>query len=401
MRLTYKLLLIITIIVGFSYHVINSKQISAEILQFKLNRIYLNVGVEELIYSGYNFWIINNTDTVLSGNIEFVNEGISISYPIDIGSIDFEFDKYDVVIETAEIDKSNPIFISFPELSDKEFTFISSTNISEKSRLKTIYDIDLNIRSNEIRLSYTNNILSNYNIIAPYISTLIPNLSKEINREGILTTSIYYIYNHDRLFSLSQKEAIEADCFWVNSECNRAYNRSPEKGKELLKRLKDKPSKIKISYLSESLKEQAEYIADILAQERIQVEITKNNMTADLFLMYIPLDPTRPNKSFIFIQEFLNGFDILSSSHEETISILNSYIDKLNNLDSTLNEDYFYNIIDNGLKYDLSVFPLFQPTIYIHYGDEVIYIKPESELKFNFNNFQKIKQTINKAEVHE
>jgi hypothetical protein len=401
MRFVYKLLLIIVIIIGFSYQAIYSKQISADILQIKLNRIYLNVGVEELIFTDYNFWIIDNTDTVLSGKIEFVNEGISISYPIDTDYINFENNNYDVIIETAEIDKSEPVYISFPELSEDEFKFISNSNLIENNRLISIYDINQNIKPNEIRLSYSNYNSSNKKFIAPYISALIPNLSEEINREGILTTSIYYIYNHDRLFSLSQKEAIESYCFWVNHDCNRAYNRSPEKGKELLKRLREKPSKIKISYLSESLKEQAEYIADILAQERIQVEITENNITADLFLMYIPLDPTSPSKTFISIKEFLSEFDILSTSHNETVSILNNYIERLNNSDPNLNEKHFYNIIDNGLKYDLSVFPLFQPFIHIQYGNELIYIEPENKSKFDFNNFQKIKHPNSKTEVHE
>lgn len=399
-RISLKLLLVIMIIIGFSYFESNSKQISADILQFKHNRIYLNIGSEELIYPDYRFWMINKSDTILAGRIETVYEGISISYQTENEFLISELDKYDVIVETAEIDSSRAILISYPELSEFEISNIINAieeNKDYKSNYGNIFkrqqdiDFDHKLEPNEIRISYVKNEnIKTKAIPAPFISAIIPNLSKKINRDGILTTSIYYIYNDKYLPSIAERETVEVDCFWNKADCVRAYNRDSAKGKELLKRLKENFSKVQISYFDNSLKLYAEYIADILAQERIMVDISKDNLDADLFLKYIQYDITSPTNAIVSIIDFLNGFKITNPSYKETVSIFNSYIEKMTTSDSSINKEHFYNIIDYGLKYDLSVFPLFQPSIYISYGAEIIYKVQDHDSKFDLGNFTTI-----------
>ena len=74
------LLLLTIIIVAFS-SAASPQQVDADILQVKLNRLYLSQGSEAGVFIGTPFTISCGGDSVYSGIIEFAGEGISYSQP--------------------------------------------------------------------------------------------------------------------------------------------------------------------------------------------------------------------------------------------------------------------------------------------------------------------------------
>lgn len=408
MKISYKLILIISIVYLFISPNAWSGQISADILQIKLNRIYLNAGSEELIFPNYHFWIMKNDDTTFTGKIETAYDGISISYPLDTHLSLSDLDKYKVIVETALIDTNQHIWIYSSDLSDYELSMllnvsdiynIDSLGGSFGNKIRYLYTHELkpdySSKSYDIQISYikkSNPPLGTDKIItAPYIAVLIPNLSKKINYDGLLSTSIYYIFDLNPLLHSSMIKANNHDCFVDDIDCTRAYKKDSETGKNLLNNLKVNLSEVQIGYFGSSLKDAALYISDILAQERIKAHISQDNLTADLFLIYIPYDLEKPVNTLNSILDFLKKFEISNSSHKETVSILNSYIEKLKISDSSFNKEHFYNIIDYGLKYDLSIFPLYRPIIHLNYPSNIIYRPMSNDSIFNFGNFTTIK----------
>ena len=85
--------------------------ISTDVLQYKLHRLYFPFGTEADIYENCQFYLIINSDTVYSGIIETSYPGISISFPIDYAFGSLAIDSLNVLIKTAGIDSLSPIRI--------------------------------------------------------------------------------------------------------------------------------------------------------------------------------------------------------------------------------------------------------------------------------------------------
>jgi len=384
----YKYLFFLALSVLIIVYPVTAEDLECRLLQYKLNRIYFDCGEENHVFPENIYFLIKNNDTLFSGKIENSLPGISYSQPMDFFYYESELDSFMAIIHIADLDTVSPITIGYVDYDKTELQlFISnfgdSSQFSSSSpELHTIngnflyfeemiltpdiqwessnpYDIILSHRN--IRLFNPDEKLISWQ--APYLVALIPNLSKKINNNGLVTTSLYYRFDYSVFQHIYEGDNItEINSFYhIDSSFERSYKYDPEKGQALIGNMFDRPKQISISISNPNLKKLAEYFADILSRDKIRTMIVDNDPNADCFLALVPYDKNDPKTSFEYIYRLMLTDKISVKSQVETMEIISNYLEALDYYDKA---HYSY-LTDRSLKYDLGVFPLFRPRIYM------------------------------------
>ena len=356
--------------------------ISTDVLQYKLHRLYFPYGTEADIYENCEFFLINNGDTVYNGTIETSYPGISISIPIN--NLFVTLDSLSVLIKTADIDGLSPIRIGVLNsmLHDRNdnhcflFNYDSLTYNGNLLRIRT-YDSELKMQidfesgqidgffSFETPNINTGNMKS---IIspAPFVAALIPNTAREINEKGILTTSLFYRFDEEKLPILfNGRNPAPFYCLCPTGDsCLRPYDYNPDKGRKLLNYLRTKPGQAKMAVADHSLRGLGEYFADILSRDRIKVQLTNNFDDADIYLQYIPYIEARTDSAYKYIVNMLSRDTIPGNDINKALVDLANTLELHDRTSSITGRNHFIKLARRTLHEDIGLFPLFRPSVY-------------------------------------
>jgi hypothetical protein len=227
---------------------------------------------------------------------------------------------------------------------------------------------------------------------APYIVVLLPNLSKEINRNGMLTTSLYYRFDADfipYLFSGDDIKTVNA-LYPSDSLFNRAYAYNSEKGRQLSAGIKRNYGEISIGYESITLGKAANFFNDILSRDKFNIKIVTLRSDADFMISFIPCSKTDPNSSMTAIIDLLESTSPKFQSQQETLDINRNYLELASKANSEAYKIYYWNLIDYSLKYDFGVFPLFQPTIFFHHNNNLTNCRFDENGQLDYKSIVKL-----------
>ncbi|MFZ5979416.1 MAG: hypothetical protein ACOYVF_02185 [Candidatus Zixiibacteriota bacterium] len=352
----------------------------SEILQYKIDRFYFSSGVEENIFTGSRFVVIQNDDTLYQGKIEASYPGVSYS---EITERNFEKDLLDnfiVFIETADSDSGAVIHIGLNVIDSLLARLIfNDTASSLTNPVNLIYNPALDKLATlletgrlDMLISYDSSLFpiresSSLSAPAPYFAALVPNLGRNVTTGGMLATSLYYRYSSFYLPFMFEGDRVEPVYSFFRSDGfgHRTYPFDPDKGAKLFKNNIISPAVLTLGVNSPSLRKSADFFADILARDRVQVKIVEHDTDADFFIMFVPLETVSPQYSLSYIYRFLTGQVITDDAVKENLTIIGDYLESAAKAADTAACYHYCRLADRNLKNDLGVFPLFRPTLFL------------------------------------
>ncbi len=380
----------------------DAAELTCRILQYKLGRLYLDAGREANVVSGTPFTVFCGGDSVFSGTI--TRSLMGICYTDTVGSV---FDSLAVEacyarVHPPGVDCVSPIVLltegiesamlvpegaSGPSVSgprargDNSASLVSvHGNEIAISQAAAYFDLVAGLRAGNIDgfFSFRNyaSQMDDYRVVdvrAPFFAVLIPNVGREVNRHGLVTTSLYYRFGGDRIaIVFDGHEADPANCLDVpNSVCPRAYPYDPPRGRLLLDDHPRRPRLLRIGVEDKSLEKLAFYFADVLSRDRITVEIVREIRDADLAVCYVPLDEGNPCGALGRVRDFLEPASVLSPSVQEVLTRIDNFLALAGPAGHQDQYDHYCRLAAKSLSEDLGVFPLFRPHLFFHASERL------------------------------
>jgi len=401
-----------------SFASIYGEEIKTEVLQYKMNRLYFPYGQESNIIEKCPYKLLIADDSIVhTGQIEASYTGVSYTYPVDDSLFRLP-DSPICLIETAVVDSSNfliatapenIISIPMPELDGINksawdmlagYMLLYPDNFQKAPGLgKNIFpprpalpDIWLSLR----RIDNLTGDLSHYNgwykSPASFFAVLIPNPSKPFNKKGLLTTSLYYRFNNAFSYVyFPENETEPFNALWLsNDSAQRIYDYDPGQGQKLMRIIDNLPARLNIGIGHQSLERLYDYYADILSRDRIRAE-NDSSKTFDVYLDYILIDQSDPGKSLRIIYDRLTSDTVPGMKINETIKTIGKYIELGDNASNQSKSARYYNLAARSLTEDIGVFPLFRPTLYHAFHEDIRGIETDSNANLISVNIRKLK----------
>lgn len=365
--------------------------LECEIIQLKLDRFYFSAGTEQDIFSGSSFEIVFNDSAVYEGKIESAFLGVSFSEPTGFAFNTLLLDSCHAILDLPDIDSITQIELSFLNMNPASL-LSQSTELGDSAGdatgdtlLRSLYgnpivaqrieafDLDYISDGTHGLFSFSSPALSlNGGSIrasspAPFVAVLIPNLSRKMNENGLLTTSLYYRFSGENLRRIFAGDSVEffPSGFLFDSSSPRPYPYHPATGRALLSNYRHRPERIRIGLSDASLKSVADYFADVLSRDRIRVEFVETQSESDLWLDFIPLSSSDPTSSLKSIMEVAVSSGKPRRRLSESIQLVNQRLTAAGEADSMEVAIYFCKLADRAMKEDLGIFPLFRPRLYL------------------------------------
>jgi hypothetical protein len=392
MKRSIILLLILHSLVVLLSCEIRAGQIDAQVLQYKLDRFYFNVGKEALVYPGHHFAILRAKDTVVAGLIEESYDGISIGR----GNLPKEgkrnFEKYKCLVETAETERLSLLrigafsgdFFDAASLSLLDAGGLDSTDRERGADWYTAGKDTILVEPDDDTLSLFDKLDRHlvsavvypgssgprpnyrvYSVRAPFIAVLLPNLAKGVNREGLLSASLAYRFDPKRIQSTVTRQCEPMSSFRISDSTQTpVYPFDAAKGKELFRQIDSRPERVRIR-TEESLRPIAVYFADVLAREQCRTDILADTSaeSPDFDLMCLGFSetdsPERVYGSTAGILKLLSrGVGVPLS---DALTRLTEITAQADTTQDTMIRDELYTQADRILIHELGCFPLFRP----------------------------------------
>ena len=370
------LLTIIVVTVSFAL----AGEHRCDILQYKLDRFYFSAGEEASIFAGSRFVIVCGSDTLFEGGIDASYPGVCYSA---VSERNFDADSFDdcaAVIATADIDSGAVINIGLGDIDRLETEIIfpdSFANLVNPIKL-TFDPAGDNIAASfetgrlDMFVSYDSSHFTvrdanSRSAPAPFFAALVPNPAKAVTAGGMLATSLYYRFSSFYLPFMFDGDRAEPvySFFKADGTGLRAYPYDTEKGARLFKNIDSPPSTLTLSIGSRSLRKTADFFADILARDRVRVNIVEHDPDADFFIVFVPLETDSVLTGLKFIHRLLSRTEITDRSFNENLTIIGDYLEAAAKATDTAVCFHYCRLADRSLKNDLGVFPLFRPRLFL------------------------------------
>jgi len=376
---------------------VTAADMEIDILQYKLGRLYFGAGPEQNVFTGCPFVLFHGQDTVYAGVIEYSYPGVSISRPTFGFTDTLALDQHRAIIMTAVADSVSPVTVGCYGVHPFELVR-SHAGVDSQQTVETGVEVDTTENGNPVIFScnepytlawdyesgqydgffsasmFPESMRINAHMTsseAPFIAVLVPNLSVEANKDGFITTSLYYRYSVDHLWpTFFQSEVPQTinRLYLTDGAGSRSFPYDADKGQQLMSKGKNHPTKLKIGVLNPRLESLAEYFADILARQRIRVEVKKYDIEADLLLTFVMVDWEDPTASLQDVYSMLAAGDPKDKSVKETLAIVGNYIQSARQADDVSTLFHYCRLADRTMQHELGVFPLYRPTIYFLAG---------------------------------
>jgi len=356
----------------------NAAEWQTQSFELRLDRLYFPAGEESLIFEDAPFVILRTDDTIYAGFIEHAWEGVSVSEPAHGFFDTIPTDDLSAIVQPAELDTTRPINVGseLPRLSVRAGT--DTTSRTEWSDYNPIDPLREDFLSGALDAIVTltdfdphPSEVKTISESLPYVAVLIPNIRRDFNYHGELTTSLYYRFNTRHLaVCFRGDEADEVRRFTTNGpglfQLPRWYDFDPTRGKKLFDRMSQRPSRVRLFSGHPVLDGLTRYFADILSRDRCAVELRSDPASSDITIMFIPFSDSLPRMAADSLYAAMVRDSVAGSPPAEYLRRIGL---ELRGLDIALQPTdslQHFEAIDRILAEDLGVFPLFRPTLFVH-----------------------------------
>ncbi len=361
----------------------------AEILQYKSDRLYFSLGEDDLVFEGCPFVLTENGDTLANGIISHALSGISESAPIEIKLDTENLGKYSASICSAVkiIDRLIRVGILHDDRIEQFVPRQVFKNELRTIRYNSISELLLAYENSEIDgifgLKNSFPIINSGNLLA-YPSTeyaaLIPVYDDRAVNHTTLTTALYYYFNHEMFDIFYEGDEImpRNSHLNINNECRRIYEYDPRRGKSLLGSLDSYNQSVSNKSRIARLETVSRYFNDVLFRN-ISNDQKETAISATINFIPIFYQPNSNRSKEIgavnYILQYLDDnyssvFEKISSL-KESVGMLRNYLDQYTGADNEQSRRDFADKINRILIEDLGIFPLFRPTAFFIYHDNL------------------------------
>ncbi len=361
----------------------DSTWIAGTILQVKLDRLYFDRGREDYIFRDCRFVVHRGYDSIYSGCVEASFPGVSYSYPA--GGV---FDTMNVAVlhiwlERAPVDTTTSITIGhvgyLPIDPSRALPIVDSLG---RPASQNPVDIRTYESTFELNLAFESDVLDGcvaYHRVgaagegtrivvrpAPFFVAMIPNPASELNRGGMLTTSLYYrldprrmpLYFDGDLIAPYNRLGAGGDTL------PRPFPYDPASGRDILQTLHVRSRNVQIEPMRPMFEKLAGYFADILSRDRFFTSFGPTLDNPDVRLVAVPIyDDVLPSLRFIY--DRLTEDTAGSQASNETVTIIGGYLDMAEQAADSSQRAYYTHLAETSLRDDVGVFPLFRPTLFV------------------------------------
>ena len=348
---------------------------ASRILQYSHQRLYFANGSDDNVYPDARFVVTIGTDTVASGTIEFSGPGISYSYPIENMLDSSEEHSWQAVIEAADVDSLSPIVLGTTGYNPSGDTDIITETGSPVKVVTYASDLamqlDLEAGSIDGCFSYDRFpvIKPGYEFAsspAPYYCTIVPGIADHAQRNGLLTTALYYRFNEDKyplVFDGDGLIPIDRLCIALG-DSPRHYRFDPDRGRALGRELAHSTRTISLYMSDHSLEKAALYFSDILSRDRIRTTLADDDGEADCRLIFAPVDVSEKGTSLNFLYQYLIADTSAGDPVNQTVRMVGKYLELVRTTHDSTQAARFLALAEQSMAEDIGVLPLFRPSVY-------------------------------------
>jgi hypothetical protein len=346
--------------------------------ELRRDRLYFPAGEEALIFTNSPFVVLRNNDTVYTGLIEHTWEGVSASGLMH-GCLDnLPLTNLEVVIAQAEIDSAQSITVG-SDLSELALrsNALDNSHVSwkmYKDGAALREDFAAGLLDAIVMLSDLDPRPAEGTTLSapcPFIAVMVPQVGREFNYHGELTTSLYYRFDNSRVALCFRGDEVGrvnrlTQSLPGNPALPRWYDFDPARGKKLFDRMSHRPSRIRLYSGHTALDGLMRYFADILSRDRCVVELTSDRSLADVSVEFIPYSETSPLTAIDTLVHRMTNDAVNGSAPAEYLQQINHELSSL--VTASLPEDSIrcFETVSRIMAEDLGVFPLFRPTLFVH-----------------------------------
>jgi len=385
--------------------------VSAEVLQVKLDRIYLDHGRDECVFRNSRFVIHNGYDSIYSGCIEASYQGISYSYPTG-GLFDtIPTQSLHVWVERAAVDTVSPIVIGhvgyLPRLdTDDPVGQPRAGNPVVVRTYDSPFEMSLAFEAGNLdgQLSYRRSGSSDGDDRtvarpAPFFVALVPNPASEIALNGFLTTSLYYRLDPERTPLYFDGDRIAAfNRLGTGGDTElRWFPFDPAAGRDVLRTLRTRSRKISIGVDDAMFEKIAGYYADILSRDRFLTSFGQAVAQPDLRISAIPIGKHRL-ASLRYIFDQLSRDTVAGRKVNETMAIIRGYLETAEAAVDSTRREHYADLAENSLRDDIGVMPLFRPTLFFTTRQSLRGIPFDSQSRPDLTHVSRVRLPGNREE---
>jgi hypothetical protein len=421
-----------------------AREIKVRILQEKLGRLYFSAGKDEDVWPGSRWRIFkDSTDTLIpiaEGVIAESYEGVSISdsmmnAPVQLAMtsaarieaadrvegiacriciltrVDRIFGIYSNFLDSSSVTEDRPSFPS--EEMGSDYTGHNDLYLRIDSTGKTVIfaPIGFSSQSKGIQekswldgeLAYspaqTTLDLQTYSTSAPHFVALIPNISRAVNRNALLTTALRYRIDTSQINNAFECESLPQLSFLPGAHSYSAFTFDINKAKKLLKENKAAGTTVSIDTYSPTLQSTSKFIRGTLAQTGYTATTVGWNEPADLRLAILPIYSDSP---WVALREVLTSIakdTVAKDRANQPVRLADQLLkDALETSDSTRRMQLLERV-DRMLMEDIGAFPLFRPMIYVCAKEEIRGIIFDKDGRLDLRHIYRLKLPAPQAEV--
>lgn len=354
-----------------------SAEVRCDILQVSDGRLYLNAGENADIYPGASFYLIGPDSMVVqTGKIEHSYLDICVTRPLTLQFDSVNIDSLHVRVEQAVPDFTTPLVLGTDIQHDIPLMLPDSPSGLPRIEIREYEHVSLMVqdfRAGEIDgfLSFSQHLDAGpaaRRMQHPYsqLVAMVPNLNRNVNLSGALTTSLYYRFSVDRIRMLFNGDQVQTvtSFLWPDSAKARRYEYAPDRGRQLLRMIDNIPDTVWLGSEEPSLAKTTTYFADVLAHDRIRVALCSDRRKADIWLKYVEVDSLVPSRGLYDLYRELRNSGSSSRLSVESATMLDNYFDAAGTTKDRARYFDYLTLAENRLIGDLGVFPLFRPTLF-------------------------------------
>jgi MarR-like DNA-binding transcriptional regulator SgrR of sgrS sRNA len=226
---------------------------------------------------------------------------------------------------------------------------------------------------------------------APFFVALIPNVSRPVNRNALLTTALRYKIDTSRLSSAFEFGSVPQQSFLPNNLEYSAYTSDAAKGKKLLKESKSGATPVSIDCYSPTLGSTCRFLRGTLVQAGYSTETVGWNEPSDLRLMIVPIYSDSP---WVALREVLTSIakdTVAKDRANQPIRLADRLLsDAMQTSDST-HRTRLLERVDRILMEDIGAFPLFRPIIHVCAKEEIRGLRFDKDGRIDIRNIYRLK----------
>ena len=378
-------------------------------LELRQDRFYFPVGEEEFIYADSPFRIVKGADIIYEGWIEHSWQGVSASAPTHGFFDTLPLSGLEAVVTQADIDSTQPIIVGaeFEGLRVRADTVgearikwsyyglmdPSGSNHNPREPLREDFlsgDLDAALVLTDLDPRPAD--VTTVSAPLPYVVVLVPNIRRECNFHGELTTSLYYRFDNSRLalcFKGDRPVTVNrlTSLSPVTAPMPRWYEFDPDRGKKLLGGLSHRGSRLRLRLHSDSrlLDGVERYFADLLSREQCVVELTPDRALADVSIELVPCSNVSPRVVMDKLYERMVQDSAAGSPPAEYLRRIHLEMRGLETSLTSEDSSGHLETVSRILAEDLGVFPLFRPRMFVHTHEALrnVVLSPEGLVDFS------------------